>query len=219
MIITLPNNFKEYNEKDNTIRTEVISEVLYIYQLINFETVQYKLTYLLYGYNCYYCGKKLKEDSTLDHLFPRAFGGITITDNLRPACSNCNSKKATMLPKDFFIYNSLNKNEKRKFQKKITKKNETILKEKGFILPDKWIQKIPLSEITGIINPNRPLGKKYYQFLDFYENYKQLARPVIVDSDLRLLDGLNIYNVAKNYNIDNIPTIWLENVVFVTDIK
>ena len=55
----------------------------------------YELTYMMKGNQiCYYCGKTIsKKEMTLDHVYPRDFGGPSITDNLVPCCSHCNSSK------------------------------------------------------------------------------------------------------------------------------
>ena len=50
---------------------------------------------------CYLCGTDLDFDSnedywtafTIDHVWPRAYGGNSLADNLLPACQSCNVKK------------------------------------------------------------------------------------------------------------------------------
>ena len=45
-----------------------------------------------YGCNCIYCKKELTlETMTIEHVKPRAKGGDNKLENLRPACSFCNS--------------------------------------------------------------------------------------------------------------------------------
>ena len=50
----------------------------------------YRLTYMMKGDRiCYYCGKTIsKKEMTLDHVYPRDFGGPSITDNLVPCCQS-----------------------------------------------------------------------------------------------------------------------------------
>lgn len=55
-----------------------------------------------YHPNCYLCGRMMlfcEEDCdlrcTLDHVWPRDFGGDSIAENLLPACKECNSKHKT----------------------------------------------------------------------------------------------------------------------------
>jgi len=43
-----------------------------------------------WGTDCAYCGSLA---DTLDHVQPRACGGLTIRTNLVPACSGCNLAK------------------------------------------------------------------------------------------------------------------------------
>jgi hypothetical protein len=48
---------------------------------------------------CQYCGKKLTASLiTIDHVLPRAQGGITSFTNCVVCCQNCNNKKADKTP-------------------------------------------------------------------------------------------------------------------------
>ena len=47
-------------------------------------------------FTCQYCGER--EDLTFDHVVPRSKGGVTTWENVVAACSDCNLKKADMLP-------------------------------------------------------------------------------------------------------------------------
>ena len=48
---------------------------------------------------CQYCGEDFPtHDLTFDHVVPRSKGGITTWLNVVAACSDCNLKKADMLP-------------------------------------------------------------------------------------------------------------------------
>jgi hypothetical protein len=54
----------------------------------------------LHHTHCYICGTNLNFDVpevinayTLEHIWPRAYGGDSVEDNLLPACDSCNSKK------------------------------------------------------------------------------------------------------------------------------
>ncbi len=47
-------------------------------------------------FTCQYCGER--EDLTFDHVVPRSKGGITTWENVVAACSECNLRKADMLP-------------------------------------------------------------------------------------------------------------------------
>lgn len=49
------------------------------------------------NYTCAYCGSTAKE-LTVDHVIPRAQGGITQWNNLVTACKPCNAKKDDKTP-------------------------------------------------------------------------------------------------------------------------
>ena len=48
-------------------------------------------------FECQYCGSP--EDLTFDHVIPRAHGGETTWENVVAACSPCNLRKGSKLPK------------------------------------------------------------------------------------------------------------------------
>ena len=55
------------------------------------------------GRRCVYCAEPLDPSlATLDHVYPRARGGMHTPGNLVAACGPCNRMKGDMLPFDFF---------------------------------------------------------------------------------------------------------------------
>lgn len=51
------------------------------------------------GYRCQYCGNIFhRRDLTLDHVVPKAQGGIGTWENLVAACHDCNHRKADRTP-------------------------------------------------------------------------------------------------------------------------
>ena len=48
---------------------------------------------LAFGYCCAYCAEPLGRNPTLDHVHPKAKGGLTTRDNLIACCFNCNGRK------------------------------------------------------------------------------------------------------------------------------
>jgi 5-methylcytosine-specific restriction endonuclease McrA len=48
-------------------------------------------------FECQYCGSK--DDLTFDHVIPRAHGGQTTWENVVAACSPCNLRKGSKLPR------------------------------------------------------------------------------------------------------------------------
>lgn len=192
---------------------EVKEETLFINDLFRFEDMMYEITYALKEKKCVYCGGKLSEkNSTLDHRYPRDTGGISITDNLFPCCSECNSSKSNLTHDEFIKLKKLSKNERKKYIKHVYSYNQKTMKKIGYKLPKKWVD----LEKSGDIRNNSPIerlkGKKYYRILEFYNEYKKLPRPIIVDRNSQLLDGFNILFFAEEFNIKKIPVIRLENV-------
>lgn len=54
------------------------------------------------GHKCAYCGTEITdmELCTIDHITPRAQGGITSWENCVTACKPCNNKKADKTPRE-----------------------------------------------------------------------------------------------------------------------
>ena len=48
---------------------------------------------LAFGYCCAYCAEPLGRNPTLDHVHPKAKGGLTTRANLIACCFNCNGRK------------------------------------------------------------------------------------------------------------------------------
>ena len=186
MIMELPKKFK-------LPFAEVIDGNLKIYQLQRFEDLMYELTYALKRKKCVYCGKKLKRtNSTLDHRYPRDTGGISITNNLFPCCSKCNSDKSNLTHEEYLKVRSVSKKDRKKHVKQFTKYREKIMRKIGFKLPKKWVTFDKIDAIR-YNKPEQDLkGKKYCRILEFYKKYQKLQRPIIVDKNNKLLDGYNI---------------------------
>ena len=55
---------------------------------------------------CFLCGKQIKpgDKYNADHWIPRALGGKTNEENLKPACVSCNSKKGCIPPEEFELH-------------------------------------------------------------------------------------------------------------------
>jgi 5-methylcytosine-specific restriction protein A len=53
---------------------------------------------------CHYCQQKVpSQDLTMDHLVPLARGGLSVKNNLVPACRDCNAKKKLSTPVDLVL--------------------------------------------------------------------------------------------------------------------
>ena len=55
---------------------------------------------------CFLCGQQIKnmKDCNADHWVPRALGGKTTEENIKPAHKSCNSKKGCMSPDEFIAH-------------------------------------------------------------------------------------------------------------------
>lgn len=49
--------------------------------------------HLAWDYRCAYCNDPLGRSPTLDHVIPKAHGGLTVKENLVSSCWNCNISK------------------------------------------------------------------------------------------------------------------------------
>ncbi len=188
---------------------------LYLQENLRFEDLMYELTYKLRDKRCVYCGKKLNQKTcTLDHRYPRATGGISITNNLYPCCSKCNSEKAFLTHEEFIkIRKVSDENEKKNFLFQLEQYKKHLMAKRGFILPQKWISFLFLDQIKYKKSLTECRGRRYMKIKRFYDEYKKIPRPVIVDKNNKLLDGYNIILFANDNGIKKIPVIKLDNVI------
>lgn len=214
---------------------EVKDGKLYIYKLNSFKDIMYRLTYMVYGSDeCYFCHKKLRTNMlqldnskyfskiTLDHLIPQDFGGPTITNNLRPACSECNSSKRNMYPDEFEEYKEFmsdaekhTKEEKDEFKKNLELKKEQRRLGEIESIDETWFSNMGLRDIYGSFNISEPLGVRYRKQEKFFKNYKRLQKPLVISQNKFLLDGFISILIGKYYFCNkNIKIIVLENVYF-----
>ncbi len=211
MIMDLPKKFQIPNY------AWVEDGVLYIERLERFEDLMYELTYKMRKRRCVYCGKKLKRNnSTLDHRYPRDTGGISIVNNLYPTCPLCNSHKSNLLHNQYLKVSKLPKDERKKEIKKYRKHCEKNMKKIGFLLPKKWYEMVDISEINCRPPSKEDLrGKKYHRIVAFWNTNGKLPRPVVLDKNNVLLDGYNVIIFARDFKIKMIPAVKLKNVVVI----
>ena len=211
MILELPKKFKHKN-------AEIVDDTLMIFQLERFEELNYELTYALKKKKCIYCDTNLKHrNRTLDHRYPRATGGVSITNNLFPCCSKCNSKKTNLTHKEFMVFRKLDKEERQEYMEFVNDYKEKILNRIGYVLPNKWVEYMSVEDIKYRKITNFVYGKKFSKIKDFYDAHNHLPRPIIVDKENNVLDGYNVFMLAKEYGILFIPVIKLKNVILVYD--
>lgn len=55
---------------------------------------------------CFLCGKKIEsmKQCNADHWIPKALGGKSTEENLKPAHKSCNSKKGCIPPNEFLLH-------------------------------------------------------------------------------------------------------------------
>ena len=171
----------------------------------------YEITFRKYGRRCFYCGKVFPKDKiTIDHIFPQDFGGPTITDNLVPACKQCNTEKSNMTKNQFMSYIEARKHGKGKeFRKEFNKK----IKYGKYKIPGNWITKRKITEITVVFDLKEKYQKDKMRTIKyFYNTYGILKKPIVIDKNGFLLDGFMILMFAKTKGIEEIPVIVLDNV-------
>jgi len=220
MIIELPNQYERSIGKNQFVR--VRNGVLEIKGNFDFEKIMIELAYILKGKTqCYYCRKHVQANKiTIDHLYPRDFGGVTITNNLEPACHSCNSNKSNMNQYEFHVWRTINsKEEKKNFYHRIIydkkKRKNDSKRKKGFDLPRKWIVYRNLSSIRKVGKDNTTGSQKFKKMLTFSRRTKKLPRPLVISSNYILLDGKTAYAVARKLHFEEVPVIVLENVVVI----
>ena len=232
MKLLLPN----YNFKFQDGIAEVKNDTLYIYKPGAFKEVMYRLTYMIFGKDrCYFCQRKIRTNMleldnkkffsqvTLDHLVPQDFGGPTITNNLHPACSECNSSKGNMYPDEFEEYRKFegkkdkaSKIEKRKFKESLMLKQERRRFGEIESVKKEWFTEELIRNIYVNFWLTEPLGIMYRKQDRFFKKYKRLPKPIIVSQNRFLLDGFNTILLAKyNFINEKIQIMVLENVFFV----
>lgn len=185
----------------------------------NYEIVIKTITYLMKGEKCYFCGEDLtKNNRTLDHLYSKDYGGITITNNLVPCCKDCNSKKRNLNEKEFYRYNAI-KHDAQKIQEfwaEFYLKHEHDRKNFGVTLPDNWYTLKKEFEVLALVSSNDRYkkSKEYLRIAKLYEIYNRICKPVVISGNNVVLDGFLALMFAKNLPEKvEVPFVTLDNVI------
>lgn len=212
MILNLPEHFLEDNKN---YKAEVRNKILYIAWALKFEQLMYDLAFLQYGeHECYYCHKVCNNTKmTMDHVYPKNFGGVSVPENLRPVCNECNREKGDLNLREYKTLKGLKEKPRRKYRERQSAKKEKIRYEKGFDLPDEWIEMVDISDIIFPSYYKFAYGKKFMRNISFIRKYGHVSKPVILSANKVLLDGRNVYKSAQKLKLKKIPAIVLENVV------
>lgn len=218
MIIEIPEKF--YKRKARDKYAEVKDGILEIHGFWSFKRLMVEIAYELKGKNqCYYCKKPLLDSEvTVDHLFPEAYGGISVTNNLVPACKVCNNMKADMNEKEYKEWLNIEDKVQRKafYEKistrKINKKYSIAIKE-TYDIPQEWIRYQRLETIKNLESSKTKTGKTYLKIYDFVKKYRKLPVVLVISWNGILLDGRIAYEVAEELKLEMVPVVVLENVL------
>lgn len=220
MIIELP---KEYYKAYSRGYVEVRNQMLELHGdfSFNYEDVMIDLAYAIKGRTkCYYCGKAILPDKvTIDHLFPRNFGGITITSNLEPTCKECNNNKSNLNQAEFKVWRTIkSENMRKSFYQETIKRKRARKRDPdnpyGFDLPREGVTYVPFDTIEKVTSIDPKGSKRYNKMMNFINLYGKLPRTVTLSLNGILLNGETLYAVAKKRRVEKVPAIILENVMW-----
>ena len=215
MKIQLPETFI-YTSRTKTSSAYVKDGILYVSGCISFEDLMYTLTYVVKGYDkCYYCGCELTDKNrTLDHMYPRRWGGISIPENLIPSCKNCNRDKMDMTYEQFMKYRKLkSKKNKEEYYQQCLTENLRTRKRAQFVLDKDWLCVYDIGELLRYMKFNKLEPNKSKALAAYYRNWGQYTHPMIVSSNDWVLKGKHILHHAKGIKRKSVMAIVLENVV------
>ncbi len=219
MIIELPRNFSSSTkERHAIVRSDGILEIK---GHCDFGKLMADIAYKMKGRKvCRYCHRKIDpQKMTIDHLYPQEFGGISITNNLGPACANCNRDKASLNEAEYIVMRALSSKRDKEiyYKERINAKNKrkyNCLINPGFDLPAEWI------ELRNAKNFNKVGPSKFYRKCrnykrarSFIQKHKKLPKPVVISKNGIILEGESIYHAARDEHITWIPVVVLENVI------
>ena len=216
MLLLLHENFT-FKVKGKT-RAHVENGILKIdSRYVHWEDMMYALAYKLSKDNsCLYCGSYVKKkDLTLDHMFPRAYGGISISNNLIPCCQECNSTKGCLDGNEFWeLKKKKTEEEKNEFRDKVIQEKEKNRYITGFHLPKDWVEycDINMLKIRVFYHGEYKVSQRLIENKEYIEKYGHFKRPIIVDKNYWVLDGYNWYLAGKQEGFNTVPIIRLENV-------
>lgn len=215
MKIRLPETFIYTNRAKNA-SAYVKNGVLYVKGYISFEELMYTITYMVKGYDtCHYCGCELTDKNrTLDHMYPRRWGGISIPDNLVPSCKNCNGDKMDMSYDQFMRYRKIKtKKGKEEFYKKCLQENTKVRRRAKFVLNSNWLSVYDIGDLLRYMKFNKLEKTKSNNLAAYYRNWGQYPHPMIVSSNSWVFKGKHILHHAKRIKRKSVMAIVLENVV------
>lgn len=218
MIMILPEKYHFKISDDNGYEVCVENSVLKVRNISYFRKAVYDMTYILKGgkHHCSYCSKNVESNKvTLDHMYPKDTGGPTITNNLIPACMQCNAEKSNMTVaeyKKFLEIKSISVKDSKEYLKELQEQKELLRKSKKYQIPEEWLFQKEFSRIIVQVSfEDASQFSKYKRIEEFYEQYGYFKKPIIVDRNGVLVDGFYNLIYAKANKITYVPTIQIEN--------
>jgi hypothetical protein len=214
MNIELPDKFF-YSSADRKARAYVKEGILFVEGHINFEDLMYSLAYTLKGYDkCYYCGRDLGTyQRTIDHLYPRTWGGVSIPNNLVPCCSRCNREKDCMTEQQYRVYlRCKNRSVKDTIAVKFAIQNRKKCRD-SFVLPRSWYEDYRVDRVADDIDFSFLSRKAIRETTSYYKRHRHYKQPLVVSSNDWVFDGMRVLYHAKCHGIEVVPAIILDNVV------
>lgn len=215
MKIQLPETFI-YTNRSKNASAYVKKDILYVKGNVDFEQLMYSITYMVKGYDkCYYCGCELTDKNrTLDHIYPRRWGGVSIPENLAPSCKNCNRDKMDMSYDQFMRYRKLkSKKAKEEFYNKCVKTNLKVRKRAKFVINSNWLTVYEIQELLRYMRFDKLEETKSNNLAAYYRNWGQYTHPIIVSSNDWVFKGKHILYHAKRIKRTSVMAIILDNVV------
>lgn len=215
MIIRLPSKFY-YATNDPYAFACVRNGKLYIREYVGFESLMYSLTYSCKDYSkCGYCGQTLTTaNCTLDHMYPRTLGGVSLPNNLLPCCRNCNNEKGGLTEKQYRELRTYHLPEERKhYAINANMQNRRMMESGQFAMPSKWLELYNIEKLIRVLNFEELVPERCKKHEDYYQQYNAFMHPIVVSSNGWLLKGLHVVKCAKENGVIEVPAIILENVV------
>lgn len=184
---------------------------LYLNRSANFESVMKRIVYSNYGKVCPYCGKKMRR-TTIDHKYPRHYGGPSIPDNMVVCCPECNSEKGDLTSEQFLKYMELSILEKDAFRKECIRSTEELIKQVGYILPQEWIDITDMKKIKGIKKFENTMHDST-KIKNYFREFGNLCTPFVISSNYYPLTNEQLLTwLSKKSKI--VSAIRLENVFY-----
>lgn len=212
MIIKLPDQFLYYGDGRRSL-AYVSNGELFLRGAIDYESLMYTLSYVANGYErCFYCGEDLvPENRTLDHMYSRAYGGISLPNNLSACCRKCNEEKRDMSIDQYYTWLGFSEGAERDaYYQKTCLENAKIFKSGKFVLPDEWVTQCDVSNLRDE-NLFKDIISEGKTFKKLYERHGMFPRPIVVTANGAVIEGMHSVFLAYKHHVATVPAIILEN--------